>query len=188
MEQQNMTAEEQKRRKENGLYSVIFRRRLQTPSGFWQERYPKSFFSATPDERRLHFEQTWSQGGFSFLINNYFDFGTSDEANAEVYVFWRQKVHARAEILAPKVAPHPLGAERPSLEQTYYEVYNQPNVTLTDLSKYPIEEITPKGVKTGDGVQYWVQYHGNYHAYRCQRERWTVAEAEVGRGSNLLFD
>ncbi|KAK7464794.1 hypothetical protein VKT23_006001 [Stygiomarasmius scandens] len=160
MEQRKMTAQEQKRRKEDGLYSVIFRRRLQTPNGFWQERYPKSFFSTTPDERRLHFEQIWSQGGFAFLINNYFDFGTSDEANAEVYAFWRRKVHARvkdpikAEILAPKVAPHPFGAKRPSLEQTYYEVYNQPNVTLTDLSKYPIEEITPKGVRTGDGVHH----------------------------------
>jgi len=34
MEQRKMTAEEQKRRKEDGLYSVIFRRRLQTPSRF----------------------------------------------------------------------------------------------------------------------------------------------------------
>ncbi|KAF5362910.1 hypothetical protein D9758_007055 [Tetrapyrgos nigripes] len=162
MQQRKVTVEEQKRRKEDGTYPAIFRRRLQTPSGFWQEALPKPFASATPEERFLHWQQTWAQGAFTFLVTNFYDYAINDDANKEVYAFWRNKVHARvtdsvkAELLAPQVQPHPFAAKRPSLEQTYYEVYNQPNVTLTDTSKYPIEEITPKGVRTADGVHHEV--------------------------------
>ncbi|THU97603.1 cyclohexanone monooxygenase [Dendrothele bispora CBS 962.96] len=160
MQQRKLTAEEQEKKKNDGLYPVIFRRRLQTFSGFGQDSYPKSFLDTTPEERRLHWEGAWAQGGFALLLTNYFDCGTKDEGNAAVYAFWRQKVHARvtdpvkAEILAPEIPPHPFGAKRPSLEQTYYEVYNQPNVILTDLSKHPIEEITQSGVRTADGVHH----------------------------------
>ncbi|THU81750.1 cyclohexanone monooxygenase [Dendrothele bispora CBS 962.96] len=160
MQQRKLTAEEQVQKKEEGLYPIIYRRRLQTHGGFLQEINTKSFFSATPEERRLHYEHMWNRGGFSFIIGNYRDYGSNDEANNEAYEFWRQKVHARvkdsakAEILAPKVPPHPFGAKRQCLEQTYYEVYNEPHVTITDLSKYPIEEITPTGVKTADGVHH----------------------------------
>ncbi|THU97602.1 FAD dependent oxidoreductase family protein [Dendrothele bispora CBS 962.96] len=158
MEQRKLSAEKHDKMKKDGLYSAIFQRRLQTATGHDRELYPKSFLDTTPEERRLHWEEAWAQGGVAFLITNYLDAGTKDEAIAEVYDFWRQKVHARvtdpvkAELLAPKIAPHPLAAKRASLEQTYYEVFNQPNVTLTDVSKYPIEEINPKGVRTADGV------------------------------------
>jgi cation diffusion facilitator CzcD-associated flavoprotein CzcO len=36
------------------------------------------------------------------------------------------------------------------LETKYYEVYNQPNVTLVDIKETPIERITPTGIKTSD--------------------------------------
>jgi cation diffusion facilitator CzcD-associated flavoprotein CzcO len=42
---------------------------------------------------------------------------------------------------------HPFGVKRPSLEQHYYEAYNQPNVHIVS----PIERVTPTGVKTKDG-------------------------------------
>jgi cyclohexanone monooxygenase len=53
-----------------------------------------------------------------------------------------------AEKLAPTEPPHPFGAKRPSLEQWYYEVFNQDNVTLVDVRDESIEEITPTGVRT----------------------------------------
>jgi cation diffusion facilitator CzcD-associated flavoprotein CzcO len=37
------------------------------------------------------------------------------------------------------------------LETKYYEVYNQDNVKLVDISKAPIERITPAGIQTSDG-------------------------------------
>ncbi|KAG5724599.1 hypothetical protein E4T56_gene4007 [Termitomyces sp. T112] len=54
--------------------------------------------------------------------------------------------------LAPEKPRHPFGVKRVSLEQWYYEVFNQPNVDLIDINENPIVEITPKGVKTQDGM------------------------------------
>ena len=36
------------------------------------------------------------------------------------------------------------------LESGYFEVYNQPNVKLVDITETPIERITPTGIKTSD--------------------------------------
>ena len=53
-----------------------------------------------------------------------------------------------AALLAPVDPPHPIGAKRPSLEQDYYEAFNQDNVSLIDLRQTPIERITAHGVRT----------------------------------------
>src|SRR5262249_8630823 len=62
----------------------------------------------------------------------------------------RIKDPAVAEKLAPMRPMHPFGAKRPSLEQHYYEAYNQPNVQIVDLLESPIERVTPTGVNTQD--------------------------------------
>jgi cation diffusion facilitator CzcD-associated flavoprotein CzcO len=51
-----------------------------------------------------------------------------------------------AEKLIPK--NHGFGTRRVPLEGGYFEVYNQPNVTLVDINETPIERITEAGVKT----------------------------------------
>jgi cation diffusion facilitator CzcD-associated flavoprotein CzcO len=77
----------------------------------------------------------------------------------QAYAFWRDYVRSRvkdprkAQLLAPTVPPHPWGTKRPSLEQSYYEVYNLPNVDLIDLEENPIEEFTATGIRTRDGLQ-----------------------------------
>ena len=43
---------------------------------------------------------------------------------------------------------HGFGTRRLPLETFYYEVYNQDNVELVDITETPIERITPKGIKT----------------------------------------
>ena len=58
---------------------------------------------------------------------------------------------ATAEVLAPSDPPYPFGTKRPSLEQTYYDCFNQPEVDLVDLRRTPIETITPTGVRTTAG-------------------------------------
>ena len=45
---------------------------------------------------------------------------------------------------------HGFGTRRLPLETFYYEVYNQDNVELVDITETPIERITPKGIKTSD--------------------------------------
>lgn len=82
---------------------------------------------------------------------------TDERVNLMAYEFWRDKVRLRitdpaiAAKLAPTVPPHPYGVKRISLEQRYYEVFNQPNVDLVDLQATPIERITRDGVQTRDG-------------------------------------
>jgi len=46
---------------------------------------------------------------------------------------------------------HPFGCKRPIIDQGYYETYNRDNVTLVDLRKGPIVEITPTGIRTEQG-------------------------------------
>jgi cation diffusion facilitator CzcD-associated flavoprotein CzcO len=74
-----------------------------------------------------------------------------------VYEFWRDKTRTRindpavAEILAPTKPIHPFGVKRPSLEQHFYEIFNQHNVSLVDLRTAPIERVTRNGIKTAKG-------------------------------------
>jgi cation diffusion facilitator CzcD-associated flavoprotein CzcO len=56
-----------------------------------------------------------------------------------------------AEKLIPK--HHGFGTRRLPLETRYYEVYNQPNVELVDLTETPIECITPAGIRCGGREQ-----------------------------------
>ena len=58
-------------------------------------------------------------------------------------------VHAPevADLLTPK---HLYGTKRPPLEHGYYETFNRDNVTLVDVRSAPIEEVTPKGIRTAD--------------------------------------
>lgn len=52
-----------------------------------------------------------------------------------------------AELLCPT---HALMAKRPPLGHHYYEQFNKPHVTLVDVMKNPIKEITEKGVRLTD--------------------------------------
>ncbi|KAK7054362.1 hypothetical protein VNI00_003556 [Paramarasmius palmivorus] len=157
MQQRKFSPEEQQHRKDE-LYSDVFNTRLQTWGGYDFDFNPQSFATVVPEQRRLYFEELWKRGGFHFLISNYADALSNEEANNELYSFWRDKVRERLhsnrakEILAPMGSPHPIGAKRSSLEQAYYEVYNKPNVSLISLSENPISEITEEGIMTADGM------------------------------------
>jgi cation diffusion facilitator CzcD-associated flavoprotein CzcO len=50
-----------------------------------------------------------------------------------------------AESLVPV---HPFACKRPIIDQGYYETFNRDNVTLVDLRKSPIREVTPTGIRT----------------------------------------
>jgi cation diffusion facilitator CzcD-associated flavoprotein CzcO len=43
---------------------------------------------------------------------------------------------------------HPFACKRPIIDQGYYETFNRDNVTLVDLRKSPIREVTPSGIRT----------------------------------------
>ncbi len=46
---------------------------------------------------------------------------------------------------------HPFGCKRPIIDQGYYDTFNRDNVTLVDLRKAPILEVTPTGISTKQG-------------------------------------
>jgi hypothetical protein len=126
------------------LYPYMMRRRYQTAGGFHYNVNPNSLLAISPEERMLMFEEFWTKGEFHFWLGAYQVAYNNERANDEVYRFWQRKVGERLEDeemrrkLAPEVAPHPFGVKRPSLEQRYYEVYNQPNVALVDVNENPI--------------------------------------------------
>lgn len=152
MRQRRLTEAEQDRAKTE--YPSVFEQRTRTNSGFVYPERGINTFDVTEAERTETYERLWSEGGFAFWAGGFADLLIDEAANRTAYDFWRAKVHERvndpatAEVLAPADPPHPFGVKRPSLEQWYYDAYNQDNVDLVDLRATPIEQITPTGVRT----------------------------------------
>ncbi len=152
MQQKKLDQKIQAKMKEN--YPEIYRQRRETAGGFEIARIRKSALDASPAERAAAYEDLWQKGGFHFWVGNYEDILTNEEANRTAYDFWRNKTRARIvdpdlrEKLAPMEPPHPFGVKRPSLEQWYYEAFNQENVSLVDLNETPIEKVTATGIVT----------------------------------------
>ncbi|MEN9314309.1 MAG: hypothetical protein RIS35_702 [Pseudomonadota bacterium] len=113
--------------------------------------------SASPEERRRAYEERWAAGGVT-LLGAYGDLLTDAEANETAAEFVRGKIReivrdpAVAELLSPRQV---IGCKRLCIDTGYYETFNRPNVKLVDVSRDPIEAITPRGVITG-GREYAV--------------------------------
>jgi cation diffusion facilitator CzcD-associated flavoprotein CzcO len=156
MRQKKLDEDGIRRMKEN--YPEMFDRRTKTVAGFDYDVLAKSALEVSDDERQATFERLWEIGGFAPWIGSFNDILLNEEANRAAYKFWRDKTLKRikdpavAEILAPAEPLHPFGVKRPSLEQHYYEIFNQPNVRLVDLRTNPIERATPGGIKTAAGA------------------------------------
>ncbi|GAB7328629.1 hypothetical protein MBLNU13_g00568t1 [Cladosporium sp. NU13] len=117
-------------------------------------RSDKRTFEDSTEDRHKMYEDLWSHGDFHFWLATYCDMLFDDNANTEAYNFWRDKVRARLpnerlrEKFAPNTKPHAFGCKRISLENEFYELFVQPNVHLVDMKETPIDEITPKGIRT----------------------------------------
>jgi cation diffusion facilitator CzcD-associated flavoprotein CzcO len=55
------------------------------------------------------------------------------------------------ETAAALVPDHPFACKRPIIDQGYYQSFNRDNVTLVDLRKGPIRDVTPAGIRTEQG-------------------------------------
>jgi cyclohexanone monooxygenase len=135
-------------------YEEIFRKGHTTFGGHMCFAPDHKFIDATPQERRDLYESLWNKGGFAFWLAIYTEIFFDQDANTEVYDFWCDKIRARIndpikkEILAPKIPPHAWGTKRVSLEQNYFEVFNQQNVDIINIRESPIIEITQTGIRT----------------------------------------
>lgn len=155
MRQRQLDVAEQDEMKKT--YAEKFKLRRQTYCGYdftWREG---SALSLSPVELNAFYETLWAQGGFPFWLANFADLITSRESNDTAYAFWRDKVRQRIkdprrrEQLAPMKAPYAFGCKRVSLEQWYYDLWDQPNVALVDLNESPIEQVTSRGIRTKAG-------------------------------------
>jgi cation diffusion facilitator CzcD-associated flavoprotein CzcO len=133
----------------------MFRRCQETFACFLHTPDPRGTFEVSDEEREAFFEKLYAEPGFGIWQGNFRDIVTDRKANAVISDFVARKIRQRvkdpevAEKLIPK--NHGFGTRRVPLETRYYEVYNQDNVELVDITETPIERITPDGIKTGDG-------------------------------------
>jgi cation diffusion facilitator CzcD-associated flavoprotein CzcO len=141
----------------------------------WKENYPewrrrarfsrggvpypatdRTALEMTPDQQRAAYEAAWEEGGFVFALGTFADILTDEEANQTAADFVRAKIDEIvhdpqvAEMLKPW--EFPFATKRLPLDTNYYETFNRPNVTLVDIKRTPIEQITPTGVQTTAGT------------------------------------
>ncbi|WP_119420851.1 flavin-containing monooxygenase [Desertibaculum subflavum] len=147
-----ITAEEQAKIKAS--YPEIFARCRASHGCFIHDADPRRALEVSPQEREAFYEQRYAEPGFGIWMGNFRDIFVSREANDTISEFVARKIRERVKDpkIADKLIPkdHGFGTRRVPLETNYYEVYNQPNVTLVDIRETPIERITPAGIATSD--------------------------------------
>src|SRR5271156_1862197 len=138
-------------------YPQAYQKRRTSFGGFDYQFLEKAASEVSDEERQATFERIWEIGGLAPWVGSFNDLFANEQSNRAAYDFWRKKTRARlkdpalAEILAPVEPIHPYGTKRPSLEQNFFDIFNQSNVSLVDLRKSPIERVTRTGIKTAAG-------------------------------------
>jgi cation diffusion facilitator CzcD-associated flavoprotein CzcO len=135
-------------------YPAMFQRCLETYSCFLHTPDPRGTFEVTEEERNAFWEKLYASPGFGIWLGNFKDILMDRAANALLSEFVANKIRQRVknQAVAEKLIPknHGFGTRRVPMETKYYEVYNQDNVQLVDISETPIQCITPTGIKTSD--------------------------------------
>lgn len=133
-------------------YPEIFQRCRETAACFVHTVDPRGTFEVSVDEREAFWESLYAGQGFGIWQGNFRDMLIDRTANQLMSDFVAAKIRSRvndpriAEMLIP--TDHGFGTRRVPQETRYYEVYNQPNVSLVSMLETPIERITPSGIQT----------------------------------------
>ena len=134
-------------------YTEFRRAARESRIGFVVESREESALAVSEEERQREYERRWNRGGLGFGAT-IADLLTDKAANDTAADFFRAKIRtivrdpATAEALVPR--DYPLGTKRLCVDTNYYETFNRDNVDLIDISKNPIEALTPQGVRTRD--------------------------------------
>jgi cation diffusion facilitator CzcD-associated flavoprotein CzcO len=113
-----------------------------------------SALEVDPEERARLYQSRWDGGGGMPLLVSYNDLLVDREANDTLACFVRAKIREAvddpdlADLLTPR--GFPIGTKRLCQHSEYYEIYNRDDVTLVDVRRSPIQEITATGVRTSD--------------------------------------
>ncbi len=150
--QHNRKISKEEMREIRSRYPEILELCRRTPSCYIHYPDPRATLEATPEERAALWEQRYSAPGFGLWQANFRDTLTDRAANALASEFIANKIRERVHdpVIAERLIPknHGFGTRRPPLENGYYEVFNQPNVTLVDINETPIERVTTTGIQT----------------------------------------
>jgi len=126
-------------------------RRMRAGFGCELSPHPLPTLQVSEQERDTLFEERWQIGGFS-LLGAFVDTLTDPRANEACAEFVRGKIRqiVRDPIVAATLCPTPpIGCKRLCVDTGYYDTYNRSNVTLVDVSRDPIDAITPSGLLAG---------------------------------------
>ncbi len=148
-----ITAEEQQALRDD--FERIRRTLDTSATGFLSPPPERMSTEDTPEERLAFYETMWASPGFAKLLANYKDLLSDPEVNREWCDFVAGKVRglvqdpATAERLIP--TDHRYGEKRPPFVTGYYEVFNEPHVSLVPLVEDPMVRITETGIETASG-------------------------------------
>ncbi len=126
-------------------------------NGIYYNLNDKSAMEVEEEERLQEYETRWEAGGLAFMAA-FSDLALNAESNRTAADFVRSKIRATvrnpavAEALSPTT--YPIGTKRICVDNDYFEAFNRDNVSLVDIRKTPIEEVTPTGIRTGDGAHH----------------------------------
>jgi cyclohexanone monooxygenase len=130
--------------------------REQSRTGVFVPLPDRGALDDSEEVRSAKYEAQWKAGGLPFL-SLYNDLTRNQASNDTAADFVRGKIAEivqdpeTAETLMPR--SHPLGTKRICVDHGYFETFNRPNVSLVDVSKNPIDEILPDGMRAG-GVKH----------------------------------
>ncbi len=102
--------------------------------------------SASREEQLRAIDENGVMGALSWS-DVFFDIEANRIA-AKLYGEAVARIVKDPETAASLVPDHPFGCKRPIIDQGYYETFNRDNVTLVDLRKGAIREVTPAGIRT----------------------------------------
>ena len=125
---------------------------LQARTGILVERGTKKALEASAEERAQRFETCWHAGAFACYTASYTDVVTDLAANETVAEYLRGKIREMVEDpeLAEDLTPrdYPFGTKRVCLDTDYYATFNRDHVSLVNLRRTPIVEVTSRGIRT----------------------------------------
>jgi cyclohexanone monooxygenase len=130
-------------------YEAMRRRARKMPAGIDFAFNPASAIETDEAERRRLFEERWNYGGLGFM-GSFSDLLLNAESNRTAADFVRAKIRdvVKDPELAEKLTPtNVIGCKRLCVDTGYWATFNQPHVTLVDVSDEPIERVTADGLR-----------------------------------------
>jgi cyclohexanone monooxygenase len=140
--------------------------------------------SASDEDRRRAVEDEGVMGALNWG-DVFFDIEANQMAT-ELYGQAVARIVKDPATAAALVPTHPFACKRPIIDQGYYQTFNRDNVTLVDLRKGPIRQVTSSGIETEQGAH---ELDVIVYATGFDAMTGALTQMEVrGRGGVLLRD